>query len=262
MTCDGVYIVHHYYSPLQSTTANGAVPVSLSDKKEAAASSIIISSSKVHNDYNCTPQLSCAYRYCLDHTQPLQQCVSLLEQLVCMLQLLMYKRLLKHKQGVCVVYGQYCVCGVYVHMCLYACVVCVCVRVRACVHACVCVWWDFKCPHHMHYPGHGTGPPAGYQPSPWWICQHWLLAPEQCPATPVFHWVGMAAKRQLEILLCFCVCILNIVHALLTVCILHIYEHTEYTMNFMQSEKMESITVIILLDYIMFQYLIVLRLQM
>ena len=43
---------------------------------------------------------------------------------------------------------------------------------------------------------------------------------------------------------CVRVCILNTFHALLTVCILQIYEHTDYKMNFMQSEKMESITVI------------------
>ena len=64
---------------------------------------------------------------------------------------------------------------------------------------CLLMGWDFRCPHH--HPGHGTAPPAGYQPSPRWICQHWLLAPEQCPGTPVLHWVGVTAKWQLETLL-------------------------------------------------------------
>ena len=51
MACDTSYI--SVIPPLQSTTANSAVPVSLSGKKGAAASSIVISSSKVHNDCNC-----------------------------------------------------------------------------------------------------------------------------------------------------------------------------------------------------------------
>jgi len=38
MTYDKVYFVYQCYSPLQSTTANSAVPVSLSGKKGAAAS--------------------------------------------------------------------------------------------------------------------------------------------------------------------------------------------------------------------------------
>ena len=42
-------------------------------------------------------------------------------------------------------------------------------------------------------------PPVAYQPSPRWICHHWLLAFEQCPVAPVqavLHWIGMTTWQQ------------------------------------------------------------------
>ena len=66
-----------------------------------------------------------------------------------------------------------------------------------------CMWsrWDLGCPHH--HPKHGKAPPVGYWPSPRWICQHWLIAPDSCPGTPMLHWVSVTTKQQLETLLCF-----------------------------------------------------------
>ena len=40
-----------------------------------------------------------------------------------------------------------------------------------------------------------------------WIYQHWLLLPDQCPDTPVLHWLGVNAKWQLETFVSVCVCV-------------------------------------------------------
>ena len=52
-------------------------------------------------------------------------------------------------------------------------------------------------------PHHCTAPPSRYQPSPRGICQHWLLVPDQCPGTQVFHWVSMTILTAARDFACF-----------------------------------------------------------